>query len=175
VINVFSGFKEAFRTQYDMWPLHQARDVFLEAIIRGEKVECPCCRREEQAIKSRLYWRAVKALTWFVRYNQGNRWTHVKNEMPSELYDPIGGLFAKLRFWGFIEQRPTTATDVCSKGYWRALKPAWDFLLRQVSVPAAVFTLNKRAIGFSRETVDCVEAMGENFDINDVLYGAAHE
>jgi hypothetical protein len=153
-------------------------DVFKETIAAGkawlrkwaktpEGAICPCCKR-----KVKIYPRIITStmsfcLIIFARCHEtvGDKDGFVHNPslwlkvgLKAEVAATLRGDFAKLRYWGLIEEKPPNPEDdKPSSGYFRITKLGLDFVHRRCSVPHQVYVYNKVKLGedaSKRDTVD---------------------
>lgn len=85
-----------------------------------------------------------------------------------------GGDFAKLVYWGLIEQMPHEAGDDGKKtsGMWRITDKGISFVLGHRGVKNAVFLLNGEVVGWDDKPATIKTALGEHFDYNELMRAA---
>ena len=147
----------------------EENDIPLD-LERGEA--CPTCRQLAKKYKRKLYSTMVLALICIYRkqYQAGEEWIHFK-----EIFDwngiYVGGDMNKLPYWGLIEQRSNTCKTKRRSGYWRITQKGMDFVLRKHKVPSHINLYNQGFLGFSGDDIDIVDALGKNFNYQELMWG----
>lgn len=136
---------------------------------------CPVCDQH-----ARVYRRHVSAgpcwwMANMMRYfdeHPGEEW--VKTGDGGQIPAPRGGDYAKMRFWGFVEQKEDLRDDGSARvGWWRLLPHGRAFLRGEVAVPKTVFVYNNRVVepppGFKAVAeVRIGDVLHERFDFQKV-------
>jgi hypothetical protein len=94
-------------------------------------------------------------------------WVHVVTDMKDESTASRGD-WAKLRFWGLIEEKPNTDKKKKSSGYWRLTDLGKQFVRGEISVPRVKVFRDGMVVETSEELVSITEALGEPFDYRKV-------
>ena len=143
---------------------------------------CPCC---QQFVK--LYRRPFNKSMAFVllliaryyrRYDvRPEEWLHVPSHINEVVASnprraaAVRGDWAKLKFWGLIEEKPETRADGSPRvGYWRLTELGRKFVNREVKVPSHVFIYNGEALERSVEqqiTID--DALTTDFNYSEIM------
>lgn len=141
--------------------------------MSGDGERCPCCTQfvkvYERTINSTMACGLVAV------------WARARREfahVPSLLEDAglaakMGGQFAKLRYWGLIEEKPDDErADGGHAGYWRvtALGELWIRGETEIQKIARIF--DGRCLGLKGDLITLSQALREPFDLNAVM--AAH-
>lgn len=86
----------------------------------------------------------------------------------------VRGDWAKLKFWGLIEEKPEVRADGSSRvGYWKLTALGREFVKRQVKVPLHVYIYNGEALSRTvDEQITIDDALGTEFNYDEIM-GAA--
>ena len=137
----------------------------------GAGTTCPCCGQYARLYKRKLNRTMAKGLVWLVRASGpgGLAWVDYGAIGPRWL-QKTGGTLATLEHWGLIEAKPnrTDPAKRCS-GIWRPRAEGVRFVKGEVRVPAKVHLYNNAIMGWSKETVNIEEALGEPFDYQEMM------
>lgn len=142
--------------------LQEARISFKACLEDG--TICPCCGRFGKLYERPLYNRMAEALI-VLYWKSRRRYIHVESELKKlkNASTSIRGDFAKLRYWGLIKPHPDR------RGYWRITIKGMSFVRNRSRIPRAAIMLNKKLFGFSGQTINIVEALGEKFDYDELM------
>jgi hypothetical protein len=148
----------------------------------GKGATCPCCN---QFVK--LYRRPLSKSIAFVllliaryyrRYNvRPDEWLHVPSYIAETVASnprraaAVRGDWAKLKFWGLLEEKPDVRTDGSPRvGYWRMTPLGQKFVDREVKVPSHVYIYNGEALQRSvSEMVTIDDALGTEFSYAEIM------
>jgi len=155
--------------------LQEAVDTLERTIDKGAK--CPACRQNVALRKRPLNRTMVRILIGLVRvFQTGAVWVKVK-DVPLGRKDAriSGGEFAKLRWWGLIEEQadePDPEDDARKRktrsGQWRPTQAGIDFAYGRAKVDKYVLLYNNRLIGRMGPEIGLLDALGEDFDVREL-------
>lgn len=158
----------------DTATIKDARDWLREAAKRG--AECPCCRRHTQFYKRRLHSvMALVLLRWYrhiVNHKTENEWMHVEQWIFDQPDMPRSarGDWAKLRYWQFIEEKPTESKSKAHSGLWRLTPLGIEFALGASSVQAHVMVYDGQPyLAANAELIGIREALGHKFNYDELM------
>lgn len=123
---------------------------------------CGACGQRAQVYKRKLYGaQAVALLSLVMSYLERNlEWFHVRSG-----FSPLGGDFAKLQHWGFIETRVSENGGGTHSGEWRPTPNGVEFARNITRVPYAKFFYNGCVIrDDDSKTVNIRDVLPEDFD-----------
>ena len=132
-------------------------------------VECPCCDQRVQEYRRRLNSGMAYQLIKLLRLHRSTHkeWIHV-----TELGLNGGGAdFAKLRHWGLIREQDNTLFEKKNSGFWKIKPKGMDFIGGVTQVHKYVYLLNNKVTGFSDERIDIKQAIGKDFNYQDLMKG----
>lgn len=142
---------------------------------REDGVVCPCCGQYCKVYHRTLNSAMAQFLIWLVlEYEKrtscvsGNVWINV-NDGPLIQNRKGGGDFAKLRYWGLIEQMANEDETKRTSGYWRPTQTGIDFVYDKVTVPKKVRLYLNEPIGFAEERVTIQNALGTKFNYQELM------
>jgi hypothetical protein len=128
---------------------------------------CPCCGQNVKIYKHLM--NAKKALYLIKIYKatlQGN-WCNVMQIAKAD-----NGDYAKLRFWGLIEESKEIPTeDVKSNGLWRITRKGIQFVRGELRIPKYARVYDNRFYGFHDEDdlITIHDALGEKFSYYELM------
>jgi hypothetical protein len=127
-------------------------------------IECRVCGQHVQLYRRKINSGMARALVRLYLHNRQNpgmwmdyRDRSAQGESRNHPY---------LRFWGLIERGPEA-------GFWRITDYGRDFVEDRVTVPRAVWHFNNTAYGFTAEQTTIRRALGDHFDLDELLFGSA--
>jgi len=130
--------------------------------------DCPCCGQMVKIYRRKLNSHMAHSLLVLVRlYADNPRFYHV-DEIGNA---SKGGDFAKLAWWGLIEQNGNDDPDKRTSGEWVPTANGIGFAHRVRSVPAAVLIYNNQRIGYDNNDIDIREALGSKFSYAELMAG----
>jgi len=146
-----------------------------ETIIEGKNylrenfstgVGCPCCGQFVKQYKRKLNSNQAWCLISLVKlYRQEARFFHI-----NEIGTPAGGGdFAKLRYWKLIEEKKHKGSDKRTSGFWIPTEFGIDFVNDMVRVYKHVFIFNGKVTGWSDESTNIIEALGDKFNYIELM------
>lgn len=80
-----------------------------------------------------------------------------------------GGDFAKLKFWGFINQAENEDTSKRTSGLWRLTGLGRDFVEGKIAAPTHVYIYNQKCNGHSVESGTIKDFLGDAFDYQELM------
>lgn len=149
--------------------LEEAKQVLRDNWEDG--VECPCCSQYVKLYKRRMNKQMAKSL---VLLSNETGWFHLdeakdKRKFPTALAVD----FAKLRFWGLIEQAEGVRIDGSTRsGFWRITNHGRMFINLEVSVKSHVKIYNNASYGLTGDYVLIDEVLcSEGFNYQELMDG----
>jgi hypothetical protein len=145
--------------------LQEAQDWFNDELIAGGKPKCPCCKREGKIYNRTITSGMARELIAFYKeygkaYGYG---TEVKRVA-------TGREFAKLRYWGLIEEKDARREDGSPHaGWWRVTERGRLWICGSISVPKYAVVFDKEAITVQGSKWTIEDALGTKFDLEELL------
>lgn len=137
---------------------------------------CPCCR---QLVK--LYHRPITGAMAYVlillhrHFLKAPGWLHVPKYLTdmSKMGSAVrGGDWAKLRYWGLLEEKPEDRKDESNRaGFYRMTEKGHQFAKGEIKVAKAVLLYNDRFLGFAPGEVSIQDCLGKEFSYVDLMEG----
>ncbi len=155
--------------------LVELRATFFEEAEQRGGTTCPVCDQHGEVYKRKLNngMAAVLVLLYRVR---ASGFTHVQT-LINATFEPkvaasVRGDFAKLRYWGFIKERAvSTEEDKRNSGFWVINENGCAFVERRTLAFKHVWVYNREALGFTEETIDINDALGDHFSYAELRGG----
>jgi hypothetical protein len=135
-----------------------------------EGAVCPCCSQYVKIYKRKLNSGMARTLVWIVRSTDSYEWIEVAKKAPK--YVLRSNEHGKLAHWGLVEQQPSTSAKAKNSGIWRATPDGIEFVYKKIDVPSHVFLYNNKVLRFSDTRTTIEEALGKNFDYQELMKGA---
>jgi len=133
-------------------------------------VHCPCCGQH-----AKIYKRPVSgnmALVLIALYRQGRDWIHLEDTpRPDDATKEAISKreWAKMAYWGLIEQKEVTSTKTKNSGVWRITEAGIDFVLGRSSIQKYAIIYAAQLLGFKGKQVTIDDALGEKFDYVELM------
>jgi hypothetical protein len=156
--------------------LNSAREWVRQNIDDG--VRCPCCDQFAKVYRRTMTSAMARALIemWKIYKDAGDirEWIHVPSSLGPRFSAARGGDFAKMRYWGLVEEATgnvlsPTETDSPHAGYWRITDTGIAFVEGRVTVPKHIFLYDGELIKLSVEPLGVDEALKERFSYTDLM------
>jgi hypothetical protein len=150
----------------------------------GKGATCPCCNQFVKLYRRPFNKSMAYVLLLIACYFQGDpveEWLHVPSYISEMVSDhprraaAVRGDWAKLKFWGLIEEKPEIRADGSPRvGYWKLTSLGRQFVKRQVKVPSHVYIYNgeplQRAVD---ELITIDDALGTEFNYDEIMGNAS--
>ena len=156
----------------DMLARLQGGEVFepedTKAFLRAnyEKgCRCPACDQHVKLYKRPLGAGMARSLILISKGPKigASGWVDIKS------IDVRGGDYAKLRYWGLLEQRPNADPKTKDSGVWRVTQKGLKFINDQIRVPSHAHVYNDKVRAFSDVDVNIRQALGKAFDYSQLM------
>lgn len=147
-------------------PLADVRTWLQDRLEQG--VPCPCCDQLAKVYRRRVNSGMARGL---IRFFQRHRtdWGH-QPSVPG--LARLGGEWARLTYWGLIEEAGEKRDDGGRAGWWR-ITEAGEAYLRGAQLPRYAHIYNGRCLNVDGEGVTISDALGAPFDLAALLEGRA--
>jgi hypothetical protein len=148
----------------------------------GKGAACPCCNQFVKLYKRSLSKSSAYVLLLIARYYRrvevrSEEWLHVPSYIAEvAVGNPrraaaVRGDWAKMKFWGLIEEKPGTRDDGSPRvGYWRLTPLGRQFINREVKVPSHIYIYNgeplQRAV---EEQITIDDALSTEFNYAEIM------
>lgn len=135
-------------------------------------MNCPCCGQFVKLYKRKLNKTMVYALTIIYKLHKEHGFDKYfkMNEEIAKMNIPSSNIeYAKLNYWGLLEEKENTDYSKKTSGYWRLTSTGIDFLENKIDVPTHVFIYNNKVQGFSKEKTFIQEALGNHFNYKELM------
>jgi hypothetical protein len=148
--------------------LKEAQEWLFDNVEEG--AECPCCVQLARLYKRSLNSPMARLLIWLVRQHHSDARWYTIHEFPLIQGRRGGGDFAKLTYWGLIEEQPKDPEDTEKRtsGIWRPTAKGVDFAHARIRVPKRVHLYNNTQVGWDEEQVSIRQALGKKFDYHEL-------
>lgn len=150
--------------------VEQAKENMRKNLDDG--VICPCCNRLVRMYKRKIS--SVSAVCLIRLYKMSNKsdnhWFHISDIQGKS----GGGDFAKLRYFGLVEEASNENPSKRTSGFWRITNKGRRFVKGWLSVPCYVKVYNGKVYGEGSETITIYQALNEKFNYEELM-GAPHE
>lgn len=162
--------------------LADARDQLHVKLDAGAR--CPCCDQYSKRYRRKLSSGIARWMIALERLHQiGLEWVHVSwiaavvgGTLPSTAkalpigQSPIGtGDYAKARYWGLIEDRPSSTASKKDSGYWKITEKGRLFVTTGTVLASHVILYNNECQGFDGDPISIRDALGSRFDYAELM------
>lgn len=143
---------------------------------------CPCCHQFVKLYRRPFNKSMAYVLLLIARYYRRvevkpDEWLHVPSYIAEvAVGNPrraaaVRGDWAKLKFWGLIEEKPETRKDGSPRvGYWRLTQLGRQFVHREVKVPSHVYIYNGAPLPkVVDEMITIDEALTTEFSYTEIM------
>lgn len=162
--------------------LAQAKGSYFAAAQKQGAV-CPCCDRFGKVYKRKFHSSMSAVLILLYRHAVSSKvTTDVANRgfihtptLINAATNPgvaaaIRGDFAKMRYWGLIEEGKTAApTDKKYSGSWRITGEGARFVEGSTKIREYVWIYNTKALGFDGESISIQDSLGSRFSYRELM------
>lgn len=145
--------------------LREARDWLRDRVDEG--ASCPCCGQLAKVYRRKITSSSARGLI-VVWLQAGRAWTHLPTTAGLAR---LGGEFARLRYWGLVEEDDAKREDGGRAGNWRLTDPGVAFVRNQHRVPKYAYIYDGRLLDLVGEPVNVHDALGRRFRYDDLMAG----
>lgn len=132
---------------------------------------CPVCNQTVKMMRKNIDSSMAYYLIKLYRITHDNplqSWFHVSKDI--KVSYEVGGRFAKLRFWGLIEEKPKDITDdKRTSGMWRISEKGKLFVEGGCTVKKYVKLYNMRFYGFDGDEQNIEQVIKNKFSYNELM------
>ncbi len=139
---------------------------FQQALLRGEKMDCPCCGRWAQMYQRRIH--TSIALQLIELYKLGGTYDYIHASRLIHKGVSGAGDLSKAKYWGLIEEKPSDGRTK-SSGYWMLTDLGLQYVTDRARVPYIAFVYDDKVLGFSERLSGIREALKEKFDYQELM------
>ena len=150
----------------------KVREDFVSQLDKG--MVCPVCGRFSKLygrkLNSSMAWTLMLVYDYYKKEGNLRKWLKVESYLKSLPAVPtsLRGDFPKLRYWKLIIQKEGEVEGV-KMGLYRITEKGINFCENRIKVSKVAFVHNRTVKGFSEETVNIVEALGDRFSYKDLI------
>jgi hypothetical protein len=128
---------------------------------------CPCCNRLVKVYKRKLNSGMAQELI--------NLYYLSRNDEQTEFYHHTkfakvsGGELSKLTHWGLVSEKENNEEDKKTSGFWGITEKGIRFVENKVEVEKYIYLLDAELIGYSSDTTNIVESLGNKFNYPELM------
>jgi len=150
----------------DSTPLSNAIAWVQSRMSRG--VKCPCCDQYVKMYERKITAPAARDLIKLYNITDEDEFHHI-----DEFKTDKAGDFAKLRYWGLIEERLNEDSSKRCSGWWRITQCGIEFVDLTITVPRKVRIYNSEFHGYvdNSDRVGINDCLGTKFHYGDLMAG----
>jgi hypothetical protein len=149
-----------------MTTLDEVQDEFLNKLFDGDQVRCPCCERDAKLHARQIYSTITRQLVMAYR-KFGLEFGYI-----ADLKDVgfIGGDYAKLRYWGLVEEEDKVRSDGGRAGCWRVTEKGEQWINGEIKVPKFALIYDGELFGFKgKQEVSIEDCLGKKFSLRELM------
>lgn len=131
-------------------------------------VRCPCCDQLVKLYKRPLYGTIAVNLIRLYKLDRSQYHHIAKILLPNS---SGGGDFAKLIYWGLVEEQQKDEEDTVSRtsGMWKITQKGIDFVNKKTKLYSHVLIYDGRFLGLSGNEVDIKDVLGKKFNYEELM------
>lgn len=150
----------------DGMTLREARDKLRELLINDNALNCPCCTQRAQVYKRQIHASMARELIKAYRIVTPGSFFRA-----FDVRQHSAGDFAKLSYWGLIEEEKARREDGGRSGWWCVTSKGEAFIRGHIVVPKICRVYNGKALGFREPLISIRDALGKRFDYDELMRG----
>jgi len=140
--------------------------LWTEKVERREGRNCPSCGRflkiYHRKLSSSMAYALIRLYGLHAKFEK--EYFHVR-----DFYRERGD-FAKLKFWGLVEEAPNMSEDKKSSGLWKITDQGIRFAILEIRVPEYVITKwGSEALGFAGPAVTIEQCLRKKFNYSELM------
>lgn len=152
-------------------------NIFTKEIM-AKGCTCPVCNQNVKLQKYSISAETAKCLLTLYKLNKKypeKKWFHVAKDIKISI--TVSGSFAKMRYWGLIEQQEKSenVTHKKTSGMWCITDKGIDFVLMKIKISKFIKTYNQKFYGFAEvksekdKDVSISDTLSTKFNYQDLL------
>ncbi|MBU8830866.1 hypothetical protein [Mycolicibacterium goodii] len=147
--------------------LAEAQAWLRDRIDEGET--CPCCTQFAKIYRRRLNASMARGIIIFYQ-THGVTFGHAPS---TPGISELGGEFARLRWWGLIQEALGGRDDGNPHaGWWQITRPGLHFVHNRIAVPEYARVYNGRCLNLDDTTTTTIrQALGKRFNYDELMAG----
>lgn len=131
---------------------------------------CPCCKQYVKLYKRPIHSGMAYGLIAAYKLGGANDFIHIPSVFTENKIGVSQGEFAKLRYWGLIEQAENHDELKRTSGFWKLTMKGIEFVDGRLRVASRVHIYNGKAIEFdTTELVNIRECLGDKFNYSELM------
>lgn len=137
-----------------------------------EGTHCPLCKQKVQMYSKMIDSNMVKYLIVLYKLTakKTNR-EYFHTETDLKVTQKVGGSFAKLRWWGLIEQKEkdTDYTTSRTSGLWKITDKGKQYVRGEIKLPKYVKLYNQKFYGTEGDDIDIRHSLNAKFNYIELM------
>lgn len=154
--------------KFDGLSVEEAKLFIEQNVDKG--ILCPCCNQFVKKYKRKLHHSMALTLIYLCRYDRrAYNWIDVKDFLRQYKLKNTHD-WTLLKHWGLIHEKPKDETSKTrTSGYWKITEKGYLFMENKIRVPERIILLNNDFLGYSENTTDIKEALGNYFNYEELM------
>lgn len=144
--------------------LEEAKEFLRDNWEKGTK--CPCCGQRVKLYKRALYGTIAADLIRLYHLDQSE--FHHIGAITSQNRSG-GGDFAKLTYWGFVEEAKKTDPKKRTSGMWKITERGVYFVENRLIVLSHAQIYDGKLLGLTGSPVNIKDVLGEKFNYEELM------
>lgn len=155
-----------FETQY--------REEFMERILAGEELECPCCMRKARIWRLYVHGTLASMLVRLYRkskelHGRPDEWVHIEAFKPATR---TGNDFSIVKHWKLAEPKAADEDeDKNSSGMWRLTCDGVLWVTKHSTIIKYANIFDNECQSYEGNAVTIVDALGKKFSYEEIIAG----
>lgn len=146
-------------------PLSEVREWLQDQVNNGDGAECPCCGQYARIYRRKLNSNMAASLIRAWLAVGANQWFHAPTVLGRN-----DGEFAKLHYWGLVEEERRLRPDGGRAGWWRITLAGVLFVKGMVTAPSHAELYAGRLLKLDDRCQVTIEAaLGDKFSYRELM------
>lgn len=132
---------------------------------------CSACGQNVKMYKKKIDSLMAVYLIKLYKLSNGSsgKYFHVENDLDVPL--KVGGSWAKLRWWGLIEEQAKDELNTTSRtsGYWKITERGIHYAKGEITLPKYVKLYNGKCRGSEGKKTTIQESLGDKFNYQELM------
>lgn len=146
--------------------LEEAKEFLKNNSDQG--VKCPCCNQFYKLYSRPMYFSMAAGLINLFKLSKKKIGYYSIHEIYNNTHP---GDWAKLRFWGLIEEKPKDKNETTTRtsGHWKITQKGSEFVLGKLRVPRKIILLNNNLLGYDGPEISIQAVLGKEYNYREIM------
>lgn len=137
----------------------------IQALLTDTPIDCLGCGQRVALYDRKIDAKSAKQLVLMWK-KHGRSWFHGPSE---DGVSELGGAWARLSYWGLIENAPEKRNEFGQQGMWRVTEIGVQFIKEEVRLPLSARVFNQQLVRIEGKYIGIRDALARYFRLDDIL------